>query len=97
MSSATKINRKNIRFEPNDLDSAFIDLKVESIDFNPTKVGLIVDESMHGCKLIVNKFDLDNIKQVVVKVGQIDPLIADIVWSKEVQPNIHMIGLKYQN
>jgi len=97
-SSTTGPHRaRAVRFSPDPLDHALISFEAVTGAFRPELVALIHDEApMNGCALVTR----DHPRLVaealcVVKVGRMDPVAAQIVWKKEIQPRLVQIGVQY--
>ncbi len=87
--------RHSIRFTPDPLTTALVDLKTAS-EFNPSIVALVLNESFTGCALLLSCDHLLKKDQIVsVKVGLLDPIKAQIIWIKNLEENIFKIGLKF--
>lgn len=87
-------DRKSVRFQPDPLSSALMDLK-NSKEFNPTIIGIILNESFKGCSIVVaSDEDLKKDQKVKIKIGALDPLKGQIVWIKHLEENIYKIGVR---
>lgn len=100
--------RRYIRFDPEELEIALLSEQLEefagcdlqSFDFRPTSVGLIMEESFGGCSLVFldkarDPKPLKSGSQVILKVGKLDPILAEIRWRQEVAPQVVQVGFKY--
>ena len=88
--------RVSMRFQADPLDHAQVDFNDRGPQFNPTTVGLIVNESFSGSGLIVRCDRMLEKEQVIrVQVGQVGPLPARIVWLKELEPKLFKLGIEY--
>lgn len=90
-------HRKYIRFEPDPLDYALIDFKLNFGEFRPEIIALIVDEApLGGCGLVIKKIDDLKIQQAcVIKVGRMAPIAAEVAWFKKLEDDLMRIGIKY--
>ena len=91
------VMRKHLRFKPDPMDHAEIAIRRPGLPFAPEMVALISEEApMGGCGLILVETPLLQVGDICrVKVGRIDPLGAEVVWRKPVEPGIIRIGLKF--
>ncbi len=89
--------RQHIRFPPDALSVAHLDLSQDLSAFNPTLVGLIENESYTGCALIIYSATVPLMEQSLrIQVGSIGPLKGKFVWLKELDPKIYKVGIQYQ-
>lgn len=98
MLKVLKNRRNHIRFQPTEKLSYGLVQTSGTCDgnFDPEIVGLIVNESYSGCCLAIRS-DVPDIGQVCkVKIGEIGPLPAKVIWTKEVDENISYIGMRYE-
>jgi len=87
--------RHSIRFTPDPLTTALIELKNNST-FKPSLVALVLNESFTGCALVLSCDQLLKKDQILkVKVGNLNPMMAKIIWVKHLEENIFKIGLKF--
>lgn len=92
---ATSGIRKSVRFAPDALSVAQISFK-NRVSFKPELVALILNESFTGCALLVNSDDkISTNDDVIVKLGEMSPMRARVVWSKNLEENIYKIGIKW--
>jgi len=86
-----------IRFSPDPLDHALISFEALTGAFRPELVALISDEApMNGCGLVTHDHPrLVAEAMCVVKVGRMDPVAAQVVWTKEILPRLVQVGLQY--
>jgi hypothetical protein len=86
-----------VRFSPDPLDHALVAFDGFTGEFRPDLIGLIYDEApMNGCGLVLQ----DHPRLVaealcLVKVGRMDPVAAQVVWKKEIQPRLVHVGFHY--
>jgi hypothetical protein len=75
------------------------EIAIRSLDapFTPDQVALISEEApMGGCGLVLLETPLLQVGDLCrVKVGRIDPLRAEVVWRKAVEPGIIRLGMKF--
>ncbi len=89
--------RKSIRFRATPIAVAFIDLNHSNKTFKPTVTALIANESYTGCALVLVSDETFKVNQLAkVKIGDLDPLDARVVWSKTLEENIKKIGFEFQ-
>jgi hypothetical protein len=91
------VQRRHIRFKPDPMDHAEIAVRRPGLPFDPEMVALICEEApMGGCGLILVETPLLQVGDICrVKVGRIDPLGAEVVWRKAVEPGIIRVGMKF--
>jgi hypothetical protein len=86
-----------VRFPPDALDSAWVSFSGTPDAFVPECVALIHDESpLNGCALVVRdngRFAVGTL--CLVKVGRMDTVRARIVWKRELDPGLILVGLAY--
>ena len=89
--------RKHIRFKPDPLTYALIDSRGPRADFLPDTIALVADEApMGGCGLIMTDGDHLQLHAVCrIKLGELAPLNAEVVWRKVVDPSIVRIGFSF--
>jgi hypothetical protein len=89
--------RKYVRFRPDPMDHALIAINNTDEPFTPDHVALILDEApMGGCALVL--MDVPLLVQGVrvrVKVGRMDPVLAELCWRKELEHGLVRVGLRY--
>lgn len=93
---AYKNKRGNLRYPAEKNTLIEIDPIFKTNGFNPAYVGLVCDESFTGCGFIALKTD-DVImgRQLKVRVGNMDPIKAQIQWISELDYQVVRVGLKY--
>jgi hypothetical protein len=93
----TTVNRKNLRYKPYPLESALLMFDSSAIKWEPDEVALIIDESaMAGAQLILRFTDrLKAGSKIKLKLGQLEPLLAEVVWRKEISSDLIRIGAKF--
>jgi hypothetical protein len=90
--------RKSIRFEPDEGTIAQIDptAQEDKSKFRPTIQALVIDEALDGCGVVlVKNTALGEGDICLIKVGQLDPLIGEVRWIKELDQDVHKIGIMY--
>ena len=96
---ATDIKRKHIRFSPDRPTTAWICYEnVNDKDkFKGQILGLIRNESLMGCGLICleEKKEFTKGEIVLIKVGDIHPLKAKLMWIKNFGTGIFEFGIEY--
>ena len=84
--------RKHIRFPADAGDFALLD----SGDVKG-KPGLILNESQSGCALVFCGADFISAEGTcLIKVGKLDAIEAEVVWSKKIDDDICKIGFKFK-
>lgn len=93
--STTSSFRKSVRFAPDALTTAQISFR-NRVTFKPELIALILNESFTGCALLVKSDDeITTNDDMIVKVGEMAPMRARVVWSKNLEENIYKIGIKW--
>jgi hypothetical protein len=89
--------RRHLRFRPDPMEFAEIAVHDLGAPFTAEMVALISEEApMGGCGLVLLETPLLKVGDICrAKVGRIDPLRAEVVWRKQVEPGIVRIGLKF--
>lgn len=89
--------RSHLRFKPDPLEYALI--AVESLDraFKPDLVALIVEESpIAGCSIIAHDHPGAEVgTECLIKIGDLAPLHATVMWKKPMEPDLMRLGLKF--
>ena len=96
-SPAKTVKKRNfIRF-PSDVGAqAFILTDSNGVTLKTPLPALVVEESFKGCSIVALKSaDFHEGAQFKVKVGRLDPLLAEIRWIKTYDLKISYIGLVY--
>jgi hypothetical protein len=93
-SQVTK-KRKFTRFKPDPDAIALIDLKAEA-QFSPTMHALIFEESYGGVGLLVISSEkIKNGQKLIVQVGKLAPIKAEVRWCEQIDKQIYKIGLQF--
>lgn len=89
--------RKHLRYKPEKLETALIMFDGERNGWHPDECALIIDESaVAGAQLIVKFTDrLQPASKVKVKLGQLEPLLGEVAWRKEVAADLCRIGVRF--
>lgn len=88
--------RRFIRFSPELNVTADIDLREYGKDFSADLKALVFSESQGGCGLVVLANDLlEHGMTIRVKIGDLNPIAAQIVWRKDIDSQVILLGLKY--
>ena len=88
--------RKSIRFHSTPMSTAVIDLNNKN-KFQPSIISIVANESFTGCALVCVCDTPIAVDQIVrVKIGDLDPLNARVVWCKTLDENIKKIGLEFK-
>ena len=89
-----KKNRKYIRFEPDHNTTIWISQNVQS--FSKDHLGLVDGESQGGSGFTINKdVGLEVGDFILVQVGKMDTLMAEIRWCKKYDDNLFRYGVMY--
>ena len=90
------MNLRSIRFKHDTKTYALIDIHPTNNNFHPSLTALVLDESYNGCGLIIRaSSDLQSGNVCRIKVGELSPLNAKIVWIKNVENGFKKMGLKF--
>ena len=94
--AAKKPFKRPIRFDPDPLDVAFIDLTPKGKTFEPELVALIINESYQGCSLVISgkKPLIKKDQEIKIKVGRLSPLMARVVWMKKIESDLFRVGIQ---
>ncbi len=91
--------RRYLRFPPDPIEVAYIDFDCEGHNFVKEVVALIVDVAPKGgCSLV---FNLPKGKQMKdgqrcrIKIGDLRPVVAEVVWQKELDRDIYRCGFLF--
>ncbi len=99
MSHATLgAKRRLIRFRGDPLDFALLDFGADDRPFSPQLVALIVEEApMGGCSLAASTLEehLVEGRRCRVKVGRMEPLRAEIRWTRPLDDRVTRVGLQF--
>ncbi|MCB0403957.1 MAG: hypothetical protein KDD51_04175 [Bdellovibrionales bacterium] len=88
--------RRHTRFNPDYLTVAWIELGESEEDFKPQMAAIVINQSYRGAALGVRPHDAIRVGQkCFVKVGELAPLRAEIVWIKGEDPELIKIGVNF--
>ena len=89
--------RRYLRFPPEPAEYAQIDKRVDAETFEFQYVALIVEESpLGGCGLaMLDWVGLEVGDMCRVRLGNLEPLIAEIIWRKPLEGAIIRYGVKF--
>lgn len=92
-----RFDRKYIRFPPDANAYAQIDKDADRNEFLFEYAGLVLEESpLGGCGLVVHEMVGLTVGDVLrVKVGQLAPLKARVVWAKPLGDQVIRVGMKF--
>jgi hypothetical protein len=89
--------RRKLRYAPDKLDQALIMFNGSSPVWAPDDSALIIDESaMSGAQLVV-RFN-DKCKpgsKIRVKLGNMEPLLSEVVWRREIDADLIRLGIQF--
>lgn len=100
MTSNFSHKRLHFRFKPHEMESlVLIDTRTEALkdDFAPDIIGIALTESRGGCSFVARsntKIRLHDV--IIIKVGELHPLFAEVVWLSNVDKELIKIGIKYR-
>ena len=94
---STLTNRRKLRYAPDKLDVALLMYNGLSEVWAPDECCLIIDESaMSGCQLVVRFSDKYKPgSKVRVKLGNMEPLLSEIVWRREIDADLIRLGVQF--
>lgn len=92
--------RAHMRFKPHEMESlVLVDTRTEALkdDFDPDVIGIALTESRGGCSFVARTTSQLRLHDVVIiKVGALLPLYAEVVWRTNVDMEIVKVGIKYR-
>lgn len=89
-------SQQHMRFKPDPLDIAMVDLKASTPQFNPTASAMIINESFSGTAIVMTlQEDIEPGGYIRVKVGRMDALRAEVVWFKRLDTDVVKIGINF--
>ncbi len=90
-----KLIKRPTRFIPDPMTVALIDYELGA-EFNPFSAGIVDNESYGGCAVVLSTNNqIYSGQKIKVKVGHLEPMMANVVWVKKVKEKIFRIGIKY--
>jgi hypothetical protein len=93
------VARSRIRFTPDGNEFGFLSYNTEK--FQKDAAVLVINESIHGSCVVFNRLQIpegltiETNLQILVKIGNLDPVKAIIRWVKLVDKEIVKIGVEY--
>lgn len=92
--AAQRQRRRWTRFHPDVATEASLDVKFKKGKYTPTHNAIVLDEAFKGCCLVVGgPFDLTVGDTLWCKVGQLDPIEAEIRWMEKLDPRVFKLGI----
>lgn len=89
--------RFSIRFPSDDNTLALIDFNPSQNEFNPTAVGLSIDEAYKGSGIaMLSKNAPVKGSEVRIQIGNLAPLKAKVAWFKELDEHVCRIGFEFE-
>ncbi len=86
--------RRHLRFSPDGATFAFLDLASDTEKFSPRYSALILNQSYRGVGLIcLDANGLEAGSLCRVKVGQLAPMKAKVVWKTPLDEQVVKLGL----
>jgi hypothetical protein len=88
--------RRHTRFKPDATSMTLVEFNPSENEFRADSSALTLEESFSGCCIIL-ALKISNITENIwrVRVGDFAPLLAEVVWVKNLDENIYKVGLKY--
>ncbi len=92
--------RAHMRFKPLEMESlVLIDARTEATkdDFQPDLIAIALTESRGGCSIVTRaNATLKAHDIIIIKVGQLFPLFAEVVWRTEIDAELTKFGIKFR-
>lgn len=89
-----EIKRKNIRFSPD--ENTVVWFSKGKSDFKKDFIGLAVSEAHGGAAFVMTKeVTLEKHDPIVIKVGELSELKAEVRWVKKLDEDVYKIGIQY--
>lgn len=93
-----KTKRKNIRFTPDIGDYAVLLVENKKTEKISPHLALLVEESYKGCQIAVNSYLAPKVGSIIrIKVGKIDPCMAEVKWTKKLSSKVTAVGMEYES
>lgn len=91
-----KQNRRWTRYLSDLTTIVQIDAKNRKGKFTPTHNALLLNEAFKGCGFVLNATDVLQIGDLVtVKVGELEPMEAEVRWIEKLDGQVYKIGVFY--
>jgi hypothetical protein len=91
-----KNRRKHVRFEPDSMTYAQIDLDAEHAEFRPTHIGLLIEEGHKGCGCAVSsRTQLKKGAFCKIKAGELPVFKSEVRWVIRLDKDILKVGFEY--
>lgn len=88
--------RRHPRTQPDPRTTAVIDLMTDTEQFAPTLAALVVSESVSGCGVIVPASETLHVgARCRIQLGSLKPVMAEIRWRINLDPQAIKLGLMY--
>lgn len=89
--------KRELRYSPDVMDTATIDMNTESEEFDPKVVAIILNESVHGCALVMRATEAPELHSTcLIKVGRNAPYLAETVWVVKIEAEVIKAGFRFQ-
>lgn len=96
MRAAKKSPRRWTRYSADPMTFGCIDVSNRSGKFTPTHHLLIVNEAFKGCGAVISSSaKLEVGDQIRIKVGELEPLDAEVRWVVQLDGDVSKIGVLY--
>lgn len=87
---------RQTRFTPDQDATAFVSRDLEDNEFAKGFSALPINESFNGVSLVVlQMYGLKTGERVLVKVGNLAPLVGEIKWVKNLDAETQRVGVYY--
>lgn len=88
--------RKHTRFRPDTPSLAWVQFNLGEPSFKGDTHALVYEEAFGGCCLILMSEKTINLgARWAVKVGDLEPMEAEVVWCKNLDLDVWKLGLKF--
>ena len=96
MNVAAKPSRRSLRFTDNQSLHAEIDFDVTVKPFQVDLPAIICNESFRGCCIVTVKNDrLSSGSRLRIKVGDLTPMLGEVKWVSDIDPEVMKIGIQF--
>ncbi len=86
--------KRPLRYKPSAGVYAFLDPRPNARRFSAKFAGLVLNQSFKGCALIFTPTEAPEIGAIVkLKLGPLDPVLAEIRWVDELRDGAYAVGL----
>ncbi len=91
-------SRRYIRFKPDTSTYARIDTRRSGNPFIPEIMGLVYEESSHGCGMVLIGIEKLQVRDICrIQVGTRNPVEAEVRWRREIDRDVVRVGFLFLN